>query len=83
MYGTFKAGKETRETYFQGVAWIDATNHQILRLNTDLLEPLPLLKLKAETTKIEFNEVHFSRIPEAFWLPADVTVTLDWRGSSP
>jgi tetratricopeptide (TPR) repeat protein len=79
-YGTFKVGKETRETYFQGVAWIDATNHQILRLNTDLLEPLPLLKLKAETTKIEFNEVHFNRIPEAFWLPANVTVTLDWRG---
>jgi tetratricopeptide (TPR) repeat protein len=80
MYGTFKAGNEMRETYFQGVAWIDATNHQILRLNTDLLEPLPLLKLKAETTKIEFNEVHFNRIREAFWLPADVTVTLDWRG---
>jgi tetratricopeptide (TPR) repeat protein len=80
MYGEFKAGKETRETYFQGVAWIDTTTHQILRLKTDLLTPLPIVKLQGETTNIEYNEVHFDRIPEAFWLPAQVTVTLDWRG---
>ena len=80
IYGTFKAGKETRETYSQGVAWIDVATYQILRLSTDLLTPLPIVKLHAETTDIEFSEVHFDRVPDGFWLPAEVTVTLDWQG---
>jgi hypothetical protein len=46
--------------------------------------PLPVVKLQAETTEIEFGEVHFKRIvkriAEGFWLPAEVTVTLDWEG---
>jgi hypothetical protein len=36
--------------------------------------------LQTETTQIEFNEVHFKSIAEGFWLPAKVTVTIDWEG---
>jgi Tfp pilus assembly protein PilF len=80
MYGSFKCEGKTREIFFQGVAWVDTTTYRILRLWTDLLTPLPQLKLQMATTEIEFNEVHFSRIPGAFWLPSDVTVTIDWSG---
>jgi hypothetical protein len=80
MYGTFKCGGKTRETFYQGVAWIDSTTYQILTLRTELLRPLPVVKLQAETTQIEFSEVHFKRLAEGFWLPAKVTVTLDWEG---
>jgi len=80
MYGTFNCDGKMRETYYQGVAWIDSTTFQILRLRTDLLAPLPILKLQSETTEIEFQEVHFSRIAEGFWVPAQVTVTIDWEG---
>ena len=80
IYGSFKCEGKSRDTFFQGVAWINSTDFRILRLRTDLLTPLPLVKLEAETTQIEFDEVHFKRFPEGFWLPADVTVTLDWSG---
>jgi Tfp pilus assembly protein PilF len=80
MYGTFKCDGKTRETFYQGVAWIDSLSYQILRLRTELLTPLPVVKLQAETTEIEFSEVHFKRLEEGFWLPAKVTVTLDWEG---
>ena len=33
-------------TYTQGLAWIDAENYQIIRLTSDLLRPLPLVRLE-------------------------------------
>jgi hypothetical protein len=80
MCGSFRVGSISRETFYQGVAWIDTATYQILRLRTELLTPLPVVKLQTEITDIEFNEVHFSRIPEGFWLPAQVTVTIEWEG---
>jgi len=80
MYGSFRVGETSRTTFYQGVAWIDSTTYQILALRTELLAPLPVVKLQTETTQIEFSEVHFKRIAEGFWLPAKVTVTIDWQG---
>jgi len=80
MYGSFTCDGKTRETYYQGVVWIDSATYQILKLRSELLMPLPIVKLQAETTQIEFNEVHFKSIAEGFWLPAKVTVTIDWEG---
>jgi len=73
-------GSEGTTTYTQGIAWIDAESYQITRISTDLLTPLPQVKLMKETTEINFNQVHFKRPPLAFWLPDVVTVTLDWNG---
>ena len=78
--GRFMMGSEGTTTYTQGIAWIDAESYQITRISTDLLTPLPQVKLMKETTEINFNQVHFKRPPLAFWLPDVVTVTLDWNG---
>jgi hypothetical protein len=67
-------------TYSQGIALIDTENYQIMRLTTDLLSPMPQVRLDKESTEINFNEVHFKRPAQKFWLPAAVTVTLDWNG---
>lgn len=80
MYGVFKDGETSRTTFYQGAAWIDVQDHQILRLCTDLLAPLPVVKLQTERTDIDFGEVHFASIPQQFWLPSVVTVDLDWAG---
>ena len=80
MYGVFKDGETSRTTFYQGAAWIDTENHQILRLCTDLLAPLPVVKLQSERTDIDFGAVHFASIPQRFWLPSAVTVDLDWAG---
>jgi hypothetical protein len=64
----------------QGLAWIDPTNFQILRLRTDLLAPQSKLKLQRQTTEIHFKEVSFKEVATAFWVPQEVTVTVDWKG---
>ena len=61
----------------QGVLWIDQSLYQILHLETDLLAPLPGIKLTEARTEIEFGEV---RIPErnlSLWLPKELEVLIE------
>jgi tetratricopeptide (TPR) repeat protein len=64
----------------QGLAWIDPTNFQIVRLRTDLLALQSKVRLQRQTTEIHFKEVSFKEVATAFWLPQEVSVTVDWRG---
>jgi tetratricopeptide (TPR) repeat protein len=80
LNGAFKSGAISMTTFSQGLAWIDSRSCQITRLRTDLLKPLPEVNLERETTEIAFGEVHFKGMAEGFWLPQQVTVTVDWNG---
>ena len=64
----------------QGLAWIDSNSYQIVRMRTELLVPYDDPDLRGETTESRFEAVRFKGVPQDFWLPEDVTVTLDWRG---
>ncbi len=80
LNGNFRRGATSIPTYSQGLAWIDTTSYQIVRLHTDLLTPLPDLKLDRVVMNVDFNEVHFKQVKEVLWLPQEVTVTLNWNG---
>jgi tetratricopeptide (TPR) repeat protein len=80
VYGVFKRGENSMPTFSQGLAWVDAEKYVILRLRTDLLRPLPEVRLDKETTEIDFAENHFKSITTGFWLPREVTVSVDWNG---
>ncbi len=80
LFGNFQKGLTSGTTFSQGLAWVDSDTYQIVRLHTDLLAPLPDFRLEKETLNIDFKEVHFSHLKEAFWLPEKVTLTLDWNG---
>lgn len=78
LYGMFKYAGNYVTTFTQGLAWINPQTNQILRLRTDLLKPLPEVRLSRQTTDINYGEVHFKGVDGAFWLPRDVTVTVSW-----
>jgi hypothetical protein len=78
--GKFRQENTTVTTLSQGLAWIDSSTYEIIRLHTDLLTPLPELRLEGEATNIDFKEVHFKTLGGVLWLPDEVTVTLDWNG---
>ncbi len=63
---------------YQGLAWVDPENHQILRLRTDLLAPRIDVLLAKQTTEVWYQEVHFRDSSHAFWLPREVQVTIEW-----
>lgn len=78
--GIFKMGPTSMPTFSQGLAWIDAENYQIVRMHTDLLRPLPEVRLEKESTEINFSENHFKSVSGSFWLPREVKVSVDWNG---
>jgi hypothetical protein len=79
LSGTFRRGIDSLPTYKQGFVWVDAETCQIVRLISDLLTPLPEARLDKQSTDITFGEVHFKNLNQGFWLPEDVTVTLNWN----
>ncbi len=78
----FNADGQSALILVQGVAWIDAATHQIVRMRTDLLKPQSQLRLGRQTTDIEFGPVRFKEIAKEVWLPRRVTVTVEWKGKN-
>ena len=64
----------------KGRAWIDAESYQIVRLETDLVAPVPEIRLVADRTAIEYGPVHFRTRNVEMWLPSTAEVYFDWKG---
>jgi tetratricopeptide (TPR) repeat protein len=64
----------------KGRAWISADNYQIVRLETDLVAPVPQIRLVADHTAIEYGPVKFPKVNVNMWLPQSAEVYYDWKG---
>lgn len=64
----------------KGRVWIAADSFQIVRLETDLVAPLPQIRLVADHAAIEYGPVHFQSRNLEMWLPQIAEVFYDWRG---
>jgi Tfp pilus assembly protein PilF len=64
----------------RGRAWILADSYEIARLETDLIAPMPQIKLVADHTAIEYGPVRFQKRNVEMWLPQSAEVYYDWRG---
>jgi tetratricopeptide (TPR) repeat protein len=64
----------------KGRAWIAADTFQITRLETDLIAPIPQIRLAADHTAIEYGPVQFKNRKVDMWLPQTAEVYYDWRG---
>jgi hypothetical protein len=64
----------------KGRAWISAGSYQIVRMETDLVSPIPQIQLLAEHTTIDYGPVKFRVGDVNLWLPLSAEVYFDWRG---
>jgi hypothetical protein len=64
----------------KGRAWISSDNYQIVRLETDLVAPLPQIRLVADHADIEYGPVKFKQGNVSMWLPQSADVYYDWKG---
>ena len=65
----------------KGRAWISADNYQILHLETDLVKPIPDIRLSTEHTSVTYGPVEFRNHGTDLWLPksAELYVSLGNR----
>jgi len=64
----------------KGRAWIAANNFQVLRLETELVEPVKGLRLENEHITIEYKPVDFKSRKVRLWLPANAEMYAFFRG---
>ena len=64
----------------RGRAWILADSYQVARLQTDLVEPIPEVKLRLQHEDIEYRPVYFPRRQIELWLPWSAELYMDFRG---
>jgi tetratricopeptide (TPR) repeat protein len=64
----------------KGRAWIAAETYQIVRLEAQMIAPLPEIRLAADYAAIEYGPVHFRERNLDMWLPKSAEVYSDWRG---
>jgi hypothetical protein len=64
----------------RGRAWVAADTFQVVSLETDLVSPVPQIRLKAEHTTIEYMPVNFSTNKQQLWLPQSAELFFDYGG---
>jgi hypothetical protein len=57
-----------------------ASNHQILRLETDLIKPIAEIQLAVDHTSAEYGPVHFRSRGIDIWLPRAADLICERKG---
>jgi tetratricopeptide (TPR) repeat protein len=76
----YQIGLERYALPFRGRAWITTDSFQVVGLETDIVAPIPAIRLKAEHDFIEYAPVKFSKSSQELWLPASAELFLDFHG---
>jgi hypothetical protein len=63
--------------YLQGRVWVDPGNGQIVRLESQLLKPVPQIELWQQHQVIDYTGVKFVSTGQEVWLPQDAEVYVE------
>jgi tetratricopeptide (TPR) repeat protein len=63
----------------KGRAWITADKFQIVRMEADMVEPVPAIALESEHQTVEYGPVPFPKKNTTLWLPKDAEIYIDFR----
>jgi hypothetical protein len=64
----------------RGRAWILADSYQVARLESDLANEIPEIRLRLLHQDIEYRPVHFRQGKGEIWLPSTTEFYMDFRG---
>jgi len=63
----------------KGRAWIDAASFEIVRLESDLVKPMPEIQLYRQHWAVDYAPVRFPKSKTELWLPKVAELTFDFR----
>jgi tetratricopeptide (TPR) repeat protein len=76
----YRVGGRLTLISLRGRAWIAADTFQVVRLETDIVSPLPEIRLKAEHISVDYGPVAFRKHNQKLWLPQTAEVYFDFKG---
>jgi tetratricopeptide (TPR) repeat protein len=75
----YKVGSQTYALKLKGRAWISADRFQIVRIEAELTNPMPQIRLNGEQQIVEYAPVPFAKRNLQLWLPQSAELYLDFR----
>jgi hypothetical protein len=76
---TYKVGAQVYPVDIKGRAWITADKFQIVRIEADLVRPMPEIRLASEHQAVEYGPVPFPNKKTVLWLPKTAEIYFDFR----
>jgi tetratricopeptide (TPR) repeat protein len=76
----YSVGGQTFPVSLRGRAWVAVDTFQVVSLETDIVSPIPEIRLKAEHTSIEYMPVKFQSHHQELWLPESAELFFDYAG---
>ena len=78
MHG-YKLGNQIRPVPLKGRAWITADKFQIVRIEAEMVNPMPDIQLLSEHQVVEYGPIPFSQRNVTLWLPKSAEIYFDFR----
>ena len=76
----YRTGDQFSPVALRGRAWIATDTFQVVSLETDIVAPIPKIRLKAEHISIEYAPVRFRKNNQELWLPQNAELFFDYGG---
>ena len=77
---SYSAGGKYSSLPLKGRAWIDPGTFQVLRIETELVRPLPEVALTVNRVAISYQPVQFPSQEQELWLPKTVDLYVERQG---
>jgi hypothetical protein len=71
---SYQVGHQTHEVGLKGRAWISADNFRIVRIEAEIVNPVPEIELLSEHQIVEYGPVPFAKKNTTLWLPKSAEI---------
>src|SRR5208282_1390228 len=78
LISEYNIGGQTYSLRLKGRAWITADKFEIVRIESELIDPMPQIQLRCEQQVVEYGPVQFKK-NVGLWLPTKAEIYLDYR----
>jgi hypothetical protein len=79
-FHAFRVNGNLYRVNLKGRAWVAADNYVVVRLETDLIEPIKEIALQVEHMVIDYGPVEFRKRNLQLWLPGSASLYVDFHG---
>jgi hypothetical protein len=76
---SYKVGTQEHPVKMKGRAWITADKFQIVRIEAEMVHPMPEIQLLSEHQVVEYGPIPFQKKNTSLWLPKSAEIYFDFR----
>ena len=76
---SYKVGSQYYSVKLKGRAWIATDSFQIMRIEAEMVSPVPAIQLLSEHQIVEYGPIPFARQNTTLWLPKSAEIYFDFR----